>query len=71
MTITDNVNGIPDEEYFAVQGKEIKQVLEILKEISTNDRNKLFNLRFKDVKTLFTSIRQAEQVKVEHQEAIV
>lgn len=69
MAITDNITGIPDDEFFAVKGKLVKDMLEILKEISTNDRNRLFNLRYRNVQKLFNEIRDCEQVKVEHKEA--
>ncbi len=63
-----NIDNIPEDKFFAVQGKDIKLLLKVVDALLSGDRNKiavLYRLKYDyDLKTLYSNIIDAKEVSV-------
>ncbi|MEM3859290.1 MAG: hypothetical protein QW478_07770 [Candidatus Micrarchaeaceae archaeon] len=65
MDNEDEIKNIPDNNFFAVQGINIKQILRILRVIKNKDRNTLIHLSTDfDAKKLYDTLIDSKEVKV-------
>ena len=64
-TIDNNIKNIPDNNFFAVQGIDIKQILNILNTIKSKDRNNLIHLpNAIDADKLYNKLTDIKEVQV-------
>ena len=68
ISMTDNIDNIPDDKFFAVKGKHIKVFLKMLKLANTTDRNEALGyLQLKynfDLFAIYKDIRNVDEVTI-------
>ena len=57
LAADEDISKIPDQNNFALSGKQIKAILEILKVIGEKDRNRLFLLWRMDTNRLYKEVK--------------